>query len=370
MNKHYDVAIIGGGIIGMSIAYHLAKAGKQIVLFEANEIGKQTTSAAAGMLGAHAEGEGDEDIFFQVGRQSQALYEKLTVDLQHESGIDIRTSVGGIMKVAFTEQEKRALCRMQHLPTFEWLEASSVKERMPQIADDIVGAGLIADDVHVEPYAVCRAFWQAAVRHGADVKEFTPVIDVKRGKETLTVSTAKGIFTCDHLTVASGVWSGRFLEELGLSHSLYPVKGECVSVWNNGLALAHTIYHDHCYIVQRDSGKLVIGATMKPNDWQAVPTLGGIEAVIHKASQLMPSIREMPIDQCWAGLRPATSDRHPYIGKHPEDERILFATGHYRNGILLAPITGEIIRGLIAGESVHKEWLHAFRIGRKEALFV
>ena len=142
-----------------------------------------------------------------------------------------------------------------------------------------------------------------------------------------------------------------------------------MSVWNNGPALAHTIYHDHCYIVQRDSGKLVIGATMKPNDWQAVPTLGGIEAVIHKASQLMPSIREMPIDQCWAGLRPATSDRHPYIGKHPEDERILLQRTLPKWHFTCANY-GEIIRGLIAGESVHKEWLHAFRIGRKEALFV
>ncbi|WP_226569318.1 glycine oxidase ThiO [Bacillus stratosphericus] len=369
MKKHYDVAIIGGGIIGMSIAYHLAKAGKKVILLEANEVGKQTTSAAAGMLGAHAEGEGHEDIFFQVGRASQALYEKLKVDLRHESGIDIRTSAGGIMKVAFTEEEKRALCRMQHLSTFQWLEASSVKKRMPQIADDIIGAGLIEDDVHVEPYAVCRALWQAAVWYGADVKEYTPVIEVKQDKKALTIRTVEGTFTCDHLTVASGVWSGRFFGELGLSHSLYPVKGECVSVWNSGPALAHTIYHGHCYVVQRDSGKLVIGATMKPNEWHALPTLGGIEAVIQKASQLMPSIQEMPIDQCWAGLRPATSDLHPYIGRHPDDERILFATGHYRNGILLAPMTGEIIRDLILGETVNEEWLDAFRIGRKEALF-
>ncbi|MFB8734091.1 FAD-dependent oxidoreductase [Bacillus sp. SL00103] len=106
-----------------------------------------------------------------------------------------------------------------------------------------------------------------------------------------------------------------------------------MSVWNQGPALEHTIYHDHCYIVQRDSGKLVVGATMKPNEWQTVPTLGGIEAVIQKASQLMPSIKEMPIDQCWAGLRPATNDRHPTLvdirrSAHP-------FSGHYRNGIYL-----------------------------------
>ncbi|MDM5297548.1 glycine oxidase ThiO [Bacillus pumilus] len=370
MKEHYDVAIIGGGIIGMSAAYHLAKAGKRVAVLEANEVGKKTTSAAAGMLGAHAEGEGDEDIFFQVGRASQELYEKLTVDLQHESGIDIRKSAGGIMKVAFTEEEKNALCRMQHLSTFQWLEANRVKERLPQITDDIIGAGLIEDDVHVEPYLVCRALWQAAVQYGAVVQEFTPVIEVKRDKEALTVKTTSGTLTCRYLTVASGVWSGRFFEELGLSHSLYPVKGECVSVWNSGPALKHTIYHEHCYIVQRDSGKLVIGATMKPDDWQTVTTLGGVEAVIQKAAQLMPSIKEMAIDQCWAGLRPATSDKHPYIGRHPEDERILFASGHYRNGILLAPITGEIIRDLIVNQHVKEEWLHAFRIGRKEALLV
>ncbi|MFJ5963764.1 glycine oxidase ThiO [Bacillus sp. NPDC093026] len=370
MKKHYDVAIIGGGIIGMSAAYHLAKAGKQVVVFEEYEVGKKTTSAAAGMLGAHAEGEGYEDIFFEVGRASQALYEKLKIDLKHESGIDIRKSSDGMMKLAFTEEEKRALCRMQHLSTFQWLEASSVKKRMPQVSDKIIGAGLIEDDVHVEPYSVCRAFFQAAVRNGAEVKEYTAVVEVNRHQDALIVRTTQGTWTCDHLTVASGVWSGRFFEELGLSHSLYPVKGECVSVWNNGPALEHTIYHDHCYVVQRDSGKLVIGATMEPHDWHAVPTLGGIEAVIQKAADLMPSVKQMPIDQFWAGLRPATSDQHPYIGRHPEDDRILFATGHYRNGILLAPITGEIIRNLILGQQVKEDWLHAFRIGRKEASLV
>ncbi|MGE6631006.1 glycine oxidase ThiO [Bacillus sp. NPDC077027] len=370
MKKHYDTAVIGGGIIGMSIAYHLVKAGKSVLVIEANEIGKSTTSAAAGMLGAHAEGEGRQDIFFEVGRASQASYERLNIDLKKESGIDIRRSDGGIAKLAFSEKEKEMLCRMKHLTSFKWLNVRATKQLMPQVSDDIVGAGLIEDDVHVEPYSVCRGFYQAAVHYGVDVLEHTTVLEVKRERDRLTVKTSQETYTCDQLSIASGVWTGRFFEELGLSHSLYPVKGECVSVWNDGPKLDHTLYHDHCYIVQRDSGRLVIGATMKPHDWSTSPTLGGIEAVIQKAAQLMPTIKQMKVDRFWAGLRPATHDGHPYIGKHPGDERIIFAAGHYRNGILLAPITGEIVRDLILGRQVKKEWIDAFRIDRKEASLV
>lgn len=139
-------------------------------------------------------------------------------------------------------------------------------------------------------------------------------------------------------------------------------------MWNDGIPLTRTLYHDHCYIVPRHSGKLVVGATMKPGDWNEQPELGGIEELIRKAKSMLPDIESMNIDQCWAGLRPETGDGNPYIGRHPENDRILFAAGHFRNGILLAPATGEMIADMILGNPVKTEWAEAFKAERKEAV--
>ncbi|HWL11879.1 MAG TPA: FAD-dependent oxidoreductase, partial [Ureibacillus sp.] len=156
----------------------------------------------------------------------------------------------------------------------------------------------------------------------------------------------------------------------GLNHQLTPVKGECLSVIDEKATLNHTLFHEHCYIVPRNNGRLVIGATMLENDWSDGVSLGGIDALIAKAKTMLPTIADMKIDSFWSGLRPQTGDQKPFIGHHPEDEGILFATGHYRNGILLAPATGQMIRDLILKREVKNEWVEAFKIDRPQPLLL
>ncbi|MBV5120955.1 glycine oxidase ThiO [Bacillus halotolerans] len=367
MKRHYDAVVIGGGIIGSAIAYQLAKEKKNTALLESGTIGGRTTSAAAGMLGAHAECE-ERDAFFDFAMHSQRLYQGLGEELFALSGIDIRRHDGGMFKLAFSEEDVSRLRRMDDLDSVSWHTKEEVLEKEPYTAGEIYGASFIQDDVHVDPYFVGKAYAKSAKALGTEIFEHTPVLDVTRGGESILVKTASGDVHADHVVVASGVWSGMFFKQLGLNQSFFPVKGECLSVWNDDIPLTKTLYHDHCYIVPRKSGRLVVGATMKPGDWSDKPDLGGLQSVMEKAKTMLPAIQNMKVDRFWAGLRPGTKDGKPYIGRHPEDSRILFAAGHFRNGILLAPATGAFIGDLMMNKEVKADWLHAFRIDRKEAV--
>ena len=256
------------------------------------------------------------------------------------------------------------------MPTVQWYEADEVRKVEPHVTPDIIGAAYIEDDVNVLPISVCRGFGKSAQGLGADILEYTPVYSIQKKDGSYTLQTAKGVFQAKYVVIASGVWSSPFFQQLGLQHAITPVKGECVSVYDENITLTHTLYHEQSYIVPRNDGSFVIGATMVENDWSETTTIGGMESVIEKAKTMLPAIGDMKIRSFWAGLRPDTFDRKPFIGQHPEDESILFATGHYRNGILLAPATGQMIRDFILQKEMRSEWIEAFKIDRKQKVLV
>ena len=364
MQASYEVVVIGGGIIGSAISYYLAKEHAKVAVLEENQIGLKATSAAAGMLGAHSEYEGNANTFFSFARYSQSLYSKLKGELHELSGIDLGFKKGGILKLAFCERDQKELATMLAHPTVTWLEKAEVRKLERAVTADIIGAAYIEEDINVLPFRVCQAFAKSAQLYGASIFEYTKVLRIQKQQDTFRIETTNGFVEAKRVVIASGAWSTPFFRQLGLEHEMIPVKGECIAVKGDHVLLKHTIFHDKYYIVPRNNGELVIGATMKENDWSQQVSLDGIETLIQKAKALVPSIGQMNITATWSGLRPQTVDQKPIIGQHPEDDSIFFATGHYRNGVLLAPVTGEMIANMLLKREVNKQWIEAFQVNR------
>jgi glycine oxidase len=368
MKTQFEVGIIGGGIIGQSIAYQLAKEGVSVLVLESNKIGNGATSAAAGMLGANSELE-NNDAFFQFAKESQRHYHVLRDELSQFSQINIQLVDKGMYKLAMTDAESAALKDVvKHHESVEWHSKEVVLEREPSLSKTIKGALYIPEDGHVSPLHVCAAFSKSASLLGATILENTPVHEIKKtAAQEYTLSTPLTDFVCENVVIANGVWSGHFFKKLGLYTGINPVKGECLSIKSNDIGLEKTIFYDHCYIVPKGDGRFVIGATMVEDEWSTVPTIGGIQSLIEKVTPIIPSISSAQLIDTWAGLRPQTVDGKPYIGQHPEGENIYFATGHYRNGILLAPQTGLMIRDLILNRKQNEDYVKAFSINRLQA---
>ncbi|MEH7453387.1 glycine oxidase ThiO [Gottfriedia acidiceleris] len=363
MNKKFDVVVIGGGIIGCSIAYYLAKENIHVAVLEGQQVGQKTTKAAAGMLGAHSEWDHSES-FFTFARNSQLTYFQLKEELKELCGIDIELKKGGIFKLAYTDLEKKQLTPLLTQTSALWYNQEELKKQIPGVHPNIIGAAYIEDDVNVLPVSVCNAFCKGAQLLGASIFEYTHVFQIQKNDSYYLIKTTNGNFEAKTIVVASGVWSNSLFGQLGLHHEIIPVKGECISVKSEKVALKHTLFYEQNYIVPRNDGRLVIGATMVDNEWNEKPSLGGIESLIQSAKKMLPEIEDMKIDSFWAGLRPRTLDYNPFIGTHPEEDQILFATGHFRNGILLAPATGKLIRDLILKRKVDRNWIEAFKINR------
>lgn len=363
MKQHFDIVVIGGGIIGCAIAYYLAKENTNVAVLESQKVGGKSTSAAAGMLGAHSEYKEFKQLY-PFARSSQLLYQELYEQIKELAGIDFEMKKGGLLKLAFSTVEKEEMASIYKLPSVEWLNREEALAKAPNLTKGISGAAFLKEDVHVTPTAACNGFSKGAQALGATIFEYTNVFSVRKNENQYKVKTSRGNFMADQVVIASGVWSNYFFQQLGLTNQIIPVKGECIAASNEEMPLKHSIFYDQHYIVPRNNGQLIIGATKKWNDWNEQPSLDGIETVIKKAKEMIPAIKDMKITNCWAGLRPQTFDGNPFIGEHPEMKGLYFAAGHQRNGILLAPATGKMIKDLLLKNPVNQEWVEAFRIER------
>ncbi|MGE7760509.1 glycine oxidase ThiO [Peribacillus sp. NPDC097895] len=367
MNSIYDAIIVGGGVIGGSIAFQLAKRGKKVLLLEKDRLGSKASSAAAGMLGAQSELEADNPLF-TLASKSRGMFPALAEELKDISGIDIELVNKGMFKVALTNDQVAELKNMIKIQQnagleAEWLPTADIRKSEPLLSDEIKGAMYIPKDGQVSATSLSLAFSKSATALGVDIKEFVHVSDFRTENGSVKgVVTNIGEFSSENVIVASGAWSAFLLEKTRINLDTYPVKGECFSVLADRPLLEKTIFSHGCYLVPKVGGRIIVGATVKANTFDQKVSMEGISTLIEKATRLLPAIKGTEWEKTWAGIRPQTGDGLPYFGEHPAYKGLFIATGHYRNGILLSPITGVLIADLVERKT-KPEW-SAFRLNR------
>ena len=349
----YDVAVVGAGAIGCALTVELAERGASVVLLERERVCAGASGAAAGMLAPQTEAD-TADPWFELLLAARAEHEPLACRLRHDTGIDVGYRRDGVLRVAAGEHERaelqaRAAWQSQRGLAIEWLEPEDARKLEPALAPDLAGALWLPDESQLQSPRLVQALAVQAQRLGVDIREGTPVIGLDQPAGKLTgVRTPAERISAGAVVLAAGVWSG--LVDGVPPLPLAPVKGQMACAWPGGAAPRHVVWGAGAYLTPKAGGELLIGATMEPS-WDARPTLGAIAGLIAEGARLLPVVAAMPLHGAWAGLRPALPDHLPAIGPVPGLDGLFVATGHYRNGILLAPLTAKLLAPVILGEA-------------------
>jgi glycine oxidase len=348
-----DVAVIGAGVIGLSIAWRLALRGLAVAVFERDTAGAGASLAATGMLAAAAEHEPGCHDLLALALESQRQWPQFRAQLEVQSGHDVDFREGGTLVVALGRDEVERL-RFRHdlhkrhdLPT-RWLGGPQVREMEPALRPSVAAGLYCADDHQVDPrlvMAALRAAYQAAGGHLVEHCAVTGV-DLEGGRVT-GLTTARGACRAPVVVLAAGAWTGNVLPP-GLTVPVRPLKGQALAVRMTAQTgtLGHIVWTEQIHMAPKGDGRLIVGATVEERGFDDAITAGGLYALLEGARRAFPAIEDMTIDAVWTGFRPSSIDDAPILGATPVPG-LAIATGHHRNGYLLAPATALAMEALI-----------------------
>jgi glycine oxidase len=370
-----DVVVIGGGVIGCAIAWEAAQRGLSVVVAERDSPGRRATWAAAGMLSPLGEA-GTAGPFLDLADASLQLFAAFADGLQQQSGIDIEYRTNGKLHVALdgADASLRALAATPAAQRFEvrLLDGDGARGLEPALSERVTAALLVGRDHRVNNRLLAQALLSSATASGVTFRTANPVASIIARHETAAgVRLLSGDqIDADSVVMAAGAWSGQ-IDGLTRVLPIRPVKGQMFAVDTRDRTaqrgsqqpLQRVLYGDECYIIPRDDGRLLVGATVEDVGFRKGATPRGIGALISAASAMLPMVADLPLVETWAGFRPATPDGLPILGTDPSLRKVLYATGHFRNGILLAPVTARIIADLLTGQAPPVA-LEPFSVGR------
>jgi glycine oxidase len=343
-----SVVVVGGGIIGCATAYDLAKAGCRVTLFERATPGAEASGAAAGLLAPLGHSP-RLDPFHELAVMSWRLYAAMTAELRDVTAIDVEHMTGGTLYPILDAHEAASARARAGSPLarefgIEIVEGDDLRALEPALAKDIERALFVRGDHWVNNQRLVTAYAAAAARRGVAIRSGADVgrIVVEDGRATGVVADGQPEHA-DHVVVAAGAWSGALLAGIGAALPVGPVRGQMLSVSSSPPFLSHAVYGAGVYLVPRPSGELLIGATVDDAGFVRAVTPDGLAELIEGAVRVAPEIGRRAIVRTWCGFRPWAPDDLPVLGPWPGVAGLHVATGHYRNGILLAPITAKLL---------------------------
>lgn len=371
LSKNIEVLIIGGGVIGLSIARQLHKKGvDKITILERGKIGRESSYAAAGMLAPSAETERAND-FFYLCDASNKLYPQFARELFDETKIDIELDQSGTLYTAFTETDSAEIQRRFEWQkanlTVEFLSAAEVGKLEPFISPDVREALFYPNDWQVENRKLLAALERYARLNDIEIVENAVIENLLiENEKSVGAETANRKFHASTIVLATGAWTS-LIKMGGFSlPKIKPIRGQMLSFKTAKRLFQKVIYSPRGYIVPRRDGRILAGATVEDAGFDKSVTTNGIEFLRENALEIAPNLVNLEISEMWAGLRPFASDGLPILGAFPEIENLFVATAHFRNGILLAPKTAEIIADKII-ENVDSKYLDVFSPQRFQA---
>lgn len=366
-DARFDVAVIGGGIVGLAVAWRARQRGLEVVVVEGERVGQGASRAAAGMLAPVAEVEFGEHgrRLLELGLRSAAMWPDFAAELTRLSGVEVPLSRIGTLMVAYDDDQARELERQLEFRqslglSAVRLRASQAREREPALAPVMRLALEAPDDHNVDPRAAVQALRAACEHAGAEIREGVPAVclEVERERVTGLMLDSGEPLCAEQVVVAAGAWSG----QLGLpEHArvpVRPVKGQIMMLRDPagpGL-LSRAVRYEGGYLVPRPDGRCVLGGTMEERGFDPQPTAGAVYDLLRRAHELVPGVSELELQELNVGYRPGTPDNAPIVGPGALDG-LVWATGHYRNGILLAPLTADLVAGVLAGATDDEDLL-------------
>jgi glycine oxidase len=356
--ESYDVAVVGGGLIGLACAWRAAERGLSVVVLERDRPGAGASGVAAGMLAPVTEAEFGEQALLRLGLASRELWPGFAAELEERSGMPTFFRESGALVVAADRddaEELRRLHRFQRELGLEadWLAPRECRRLEPALAPSVAGGVLAPQDAHADPAATVRALERLA---GEVVRVQAEGLEIQGGRVT-GVRLAGGVLVrAGQVLVAAGPWSPG-LDPLGSGPPVRPVKGQILELRvRRGMPrpIERIVRSPRCYLVARDDGRVVLGATVEEQGFDTTLIAGGVFRLLEAAREIVPEVEELELVQARAGLRPGTPDNAPVIGAGAV-EGLFWATGHHRSGVLLAPITARAVAGALAGEPLPDE---------------
>ncbi len=368
MTRAADVVIAGAGVVGCALALELAEAGRRVVVVDREEPGAGASSAAAGMLVPQGE-TAQAGPFLDLARASMPLFTPLAARLRDLTGADVELRQPGLLHAAFDDagaarlvesvQRQRAAGGSAH-----WLTGDETRRLEPALSPRARGALHDPEPCQVDNARLTRALADLAVDRGVEFRLRRAVTRLTReGARVTGLETEAGPIPAGVTVLAAGAWSAALAATIGIDVPVRPVKGQMLETRLPSGRLHALVWTEDVYLVPRAGGRVLVGATVEEAGFDTRVTLGGVASLARAACDGVPALAGAAVLRSWAGLRPGTPDGLPILGAVDGADGLVLATGHFRNGILLAPITARLLADLILDGRV-APLLAPFTLGR------